>query len=73
MLAASSAASGNRWREIECLRIIGNINEKQGGVDDAVRCYGRALGLATELGAQHDEQTLRDCLTRLGAGARYRH
>jgi tetratricopeptide (TPR) repeat protein len=70
--AASTAlgyftASGNRWREIECLRIIGNINEGQGGVGDAVRCYDRALRLATELGAQHDERTLRDCLSRLSA------
>jgi tetratricopeptide (TPR) repeat protein len=61
------ASSGNRWREIECLRIIGAINERLGGVADAVRCYDRALCLARELGAQRDVDVLRDCLTRLGA------
>jgi tetratricopeptide (TPR) repeat protein len=58
-------ASGNRWREVECLRIIGSINERLGGVADAARCYERALRMAEELGAQHDVQVLRDCLTRL--------
>jgi tetratricopeptide (TPR) repeat protein len=61
------ASSGNRWREVECLRIIGAINERLGTVTDAVRCYERALRLAGELGAQHDVCVLRDCLTRLGA------
>jgi tetratricopeptide (TPR) repeat protein len=61
------AAAGNRWREIECLRLIGAINERLGGTTDAVRCYQRALHLATDLGAHHDECVLRDCLTRLGA------
>jgi tetratricopeptide (TPR) repeat protein len=59
------ATSGNRWREIECLRIIGGINERLGGVADAVRCYERALGLADEIGAHQDEHLLRDCLRRL--------
>jgi tetratricopeptide (TPR) repeat protein len=61
------AASGNRWREVECLRIIGAINERVGGVADAVRCYERALSLAGELGAQQDVRVLRDCLARLDA------
>ncbi|MFN2565562.1 MAG: tetratricopeptide repeat protein [Gemmatimonadaceae bacterium] len=70
--AASTAlgyftTSGNRWREVECLRIIGAINERLGGVTDAVRCYERALCLAAELGAQQDVHVLRDCLTRLQA------
>jgi tetratricopeptide (TPR) repeat protein len=60
--------SGNRWREIECLRIIGAINERLGDVADATRCYQRALGLAGELGAQQDVRVLRDCLSRLVAG-----
>jgi tetratricopeptide (TPR) repeat protein len=57
--------SGNRWREIECLRIIGGINERLGCIADAARCYERALGLAGELGAQQDVRILRDCLSRL--------
>jgi tetratricopeptide (TPR) repeat protein len=60
-------ASGNRWREIECLRIIGAINERVGSVAYAMRCYERALCLAGELGAQHDLRVLRDCLSRLDA------
>lgn len=61
------AASGNRWREIECLRIVGAINERRGGVADAIRCYERALSVATELGAHQDERILRDCLCRVSA------
>lgn len=59
------AASGNRWREIECLRIVGAINERQGGVADAGRCYERALRLANEIAAHQDVRILRDCLCRL--------
>jgi tetratricopeptide (TPR) repeat protein len=78
--AASTAlgyftTTGNRWREIECLRTIGEINERHGGLTDAARCYERALSLAGELGAQHDVRVLRDCLTRLdrhGVAARAR-
>lgn len=67
------AETGNRWREVECLRIIGAINERVGGVADAVRCYERALCLAGELGAQQDVRVLRDCLWRLdAAGAQHR-
>jgi tetratricopeptide (TPR) repeat protein len=62
------AASGNRWREIECLRLIGTINERLGCLADAVRCYERGLRLAGELGAQNDERILQDCLSRLEAG-----
>jgi tetratricopeptide (TPR) repeat protein len=59
------AASGNRWREIECLRIIGAINERLGGIADAVRCYQQALGLSNELGTHRDARILSDCLSRL--------
>jgi tetratricopeptide (TPR) repeat protein len=57
--------SGNRWRQIECLRTIGGINEQLGGVADAVRCYERALCLAQEIDAHQEVPLLRDCLTRL--------
>jgi hypothetical protein len=60
-------ASGNRWREIECLRLIGTINERLGCLSDAVRCYERGLGLADEIGAHQDQRILRDCLSRLDA------
>jgi tetratricopeptide (TPR) repeat protein len=58
-------ASGNRWREIECLRTIGTINEQLGGVAEAARCYERALRMAEELDAQQDVHMLHDCLARL--------
>jgi len=59
------ATSGNRWREIECLRIIGGINERLGGIADAARCYERALRLADEIGAHQEMHLLRDCIMRL--------
>lgn len=60
-------ASGNRWREIECLRLIGTINERRGYAQDAARCYERALAIATAVGATVEIRTLSDCLCRLGA------
>jgi tetratricopeptide (TPR) repeat protein len=57
--------SGNRWREIECLRLIGTVNEKLGDCADAVRCHERALKLAEEIGARHDLRLIREALTRL--------
>src|SRR5256714_10655102 len=68
------ATSGNRWREIECLRLIGAINERQGDYADAVRCYERGLRIASEIGAQQDIVTIRDCLARVsGPASRARH
>ena len=61
------SACGNRWREIECLRLIGSINEQRGFSQDAVRCYDRALALAKSVGATVEIRTLSDCLGRLGA------
>lgn len=59
------AASGNRWREIECLRLIGTINEQLINYADSHRCYSRALTIAREIGAKHDERLLQDCMARL--------
>ena len=58
------ATSGNRWREVECLRLIGMINEGLGDCENAVRCYERALRLAEEIGARQDISIVRDCLSR---------
>lgn len=58
-------ASGNRWREVECLRLIGTINEQLINYADAHRCYSRALTIAREIGAKHDERLLQECLARL--------
>ena len=59
------ATSGNKWREIECLRLIGSINERLGDYQNAVRCFKRALGIAEEIGAQQDITIVRDCLARV--------
>jgi tetratricopeptide (TPR) repeat protein len=60
------AASGNRWREVECLRLIGMINEQLGDCGHSTRCYERALRLAEEIGARQDVRMIRECLARLG-------
>lgn len=59
------ATSGNRWREIECLRLIGSVNERLGDYQNALRCYERALRIAQEIGAQQDITIVRDCLARV--------
>jgi tetratricopeptide (TPR) repeat protein len=59
------ATSGNRWREIECLRLIGSINERLGDFQNAQRCYKRALGIAEDIGAQQDITIVRDCVARV--------
>ena len=59
------ATSGNKWREVECLRLIGSINERLGDCQNAERCYRRALGIAEEIGAQQEVAIVRDCLARV--------
>jgi tetratricopeptide (TPR) repeat protein len=63
------AASGNRWREIECLRLIGAINDQVGDCADATRCYERALKLAEEIGARQDVRLVREALARIRSRA----
>lgn len=58
--------SGNRWREIECLRLIGTVSERLGDRDDAVRCHEHALSVAEQIGAQHDVRMIREFLSKLG-------
>jgi tetratricopeptide (TPR) repeat protein len=58
-------ASGNKWREIECLRLIGAINDQLGDCADATRCYERALKLAEEIGARQDVRVVREALARV--------
>jgi tetratricopeptide (TPR) repeat protein len=59
------ASCGNRWREIECLRLIGAINEQSGDRVNAGRCYARGLQIAQAVGASAEERALHDCLCRL--------
>jgi tetratricopeptide (TPR) repeat protein len=59
------AASGNVWREVECLRLIGTINEQLGNCEDATRCYQRGLGLAEQIGARQELRLMSECLERV--------
>jgi tetratricopeptide (TPR) repeat protein len=59
------AGCGNRWREIECLRLIGTINEQRGDLENAILCYERGIRLAREVGAAFEERSLNECLAKL--------
>ena len=59
-------SSGNRWREIECLRLIGTVSERLGDRDDAIRCHEHALNVAEQIGARHDIRIIREFLSRVG-------
>ena len=49
----------NRWREIECFRLIGIINERSEDYPNARRCYELALNLAEQIGSEREIQTTR--------------
>ena len=59
------AGCGNRWREIECLRLIGSINEQRGEIENAALCYERGVRLAKEIGSAFEERSLTACLEKL--------
>jgi tetratricopeptide (TPR) repeat protein len=58
---------GNRWRQVECLRLLGAVHESEDCLDDAERCYERGLALAEQIDAQSEIATVRDALTRVRA------
>ena len=58
--------SNNVWRTVECLRLLGAINQRQGSVSDAARCYERALEMARTIEARGEINALQECLRRLG-------
>lgn len=58
------AAAENRWREVECLRLIGSIDEQGGDLDAARACFERGLRLAQEIGAAVETRALSECLER---------
>jgi tetratricopeptide (TPR) repeat protein len=57
--------SGNRWRETECLRLLGTIWESEGSLTDAERCFSRALAIAEEIGAKTEVNVLRGDVSRV--------
>lgn len=56
---------GNRFREIECLRLIGGMHEKVGDVDSARACLERALRLAEGIKSDVEVRATRHQLDRL--------
>jgi len=58
----------NRWREIECLRLVGQINQCCEDFQNAKRCYDLALSLAEQIGSETEVRLTRerlDALSRL--------
>lgn len=64
--------SGNRWREVECLRLLGTINERRARIDDARVCYERGLQLAQSIDARLEVIGLSARLTAIGSAAELR-
>lgn len=58
---------GNRWREIECFRLIGIINEKCEDFPNAKRCYELALNIAEQIGSDREIETTRKHIMALPA------
>ena len=63
------SGSRNRWREIECFRLMGDINDRCEDLDNAVRCYRMALHIAAQIGSDPEVRASRD---RLAAALRKR-
>jgi tetratricopeptide (TPR) repeat protein len=55
----------NTWREIECLRLIGDINAKLEDVHNATRCYTLAMRLAEQIGSEPEMQATQERLAAL--------
>jgi tetratricopeptide (TPR) repeat protein len=55
----------NRWREIECLRLIGQINERCEDTANAHRCYELALSMAEQIGCEPEITATRARLAAL--------
>jgi tetratricopeptide (TPR) repeat protein len=61
------AGCHNSWREIECLRLIGDINLKCEDIANAARCYDLALKLAEQIGSEVEMRLSRERLAALPA------
>jgi hypothetical protein len=59
------ADCSNRWREIECFRLIGIINQKCEDFSNARRCYELALNLAEQIGSEREIAVTRERLLEL--------
>lgn len=57
--------SGNRWREVECLRLLGAINARRGHHQEARRCYAGALTLARRIDARLEITAIEQAMAQL--------
>ncbi len=57
--------SGNRWREVECLRLLGVISARRGHTVEARRCLERGMALAREIDARLEVAAISTELDRL--------
>jgi tetratricopeptide (TPR) repeat protein len=55
----------NAWRQIECLRLLGDITAKAQEMATAVQCYVRGMQLALRIGARQELTALAECLTKV--------
>lgn len=55
----------NRWRQVECLRLLGDIHARSDEPQVAERCYRRGLVIAREVGTRVEEERLEERLKRL--------
>ena len=53
------ATTGNQWRRIECLRVLGDLHVCSGMPDTAIKFYTIALQVAEEIGAKPEQTMLR--------------
>jgi tetratricopeptide (TPR) repeat protein len=61
-------STGNSWLRAQCLRLLGELTERQSEPETARRFYTRALALAEEIGAEAQFDALRERLASLPGG-----
>lgn len=59
------AHTGNTWRHIECLRLLGDIHASSKNPMIAKRCYEEGLNLARKIGARLETSALSEALSAL--------
>jgi len=61
------AEAGNSWRQVECLRLLGDIARAGSKPEDALRLYEEGLRLAKSIGAAAEVTRLEQCLQAMQA------
>lgn len=57
--------SGNRWRQVECLRLLGSLRADRGDQQGARACLDRGLALATKIGTPREAERIAERLRAL--------